>query len=352
MKVYFRILLMICLCLNPVMALAQQDDSDESTVVGVSHYHPFVDICVKDGKVASVAGGYSIEDWERVAEKLEISNISYKILGSAEEKLACLERKECDVAIGGISVVKDRESRVDFSHPTFESGVGVMVGENDNILPEFSDATKKTLEYLAVFIILCGHVLWLSERGKDAIHDDYFPGILESFWCTIATMTTVGYGDIAPKKWIGRCTATLVMFTGIGFFGVVVAQLSADFASHNAKFNISSYSDLKGLKIATKDGISKDILVGAGISPKVFPTIEETYESLKNGDIDAVVYDLPGLLSYVRENSDSGLIVLDQVFYKHNYAFAFPEGSDLREKVNRIMVANPEIKEKLYTKYF
>lgn len=51
--------------------------------------------------------------------------------------------------------------------------------------------------------------------------------LIDSFWWSIVTLTTVGYGDIAPATMIGRFIAIVNMFVGIG----VLAALSAALAS-------------------------------------------------------------------------------------------------------------------------
>ncbi len=40
-------------------------------------------------------------------------------------------------------------------------------------------------------------------------------------WWAITTMTTVGYGDKYPFSFEGRIIAAILMFAGIGLFGVV-----------------------------------------------------------------------------------------------------------------------------------
>ncbi|MFC1644591.1 transporter substrate-binding domain-containing protein [Patescibacteria group bacterium] len=355
MKFYVKVLLIILFLASPMIALAQQDNNDEAIVVGVSHYYPFVKIYVKDGEVAFVAGGYSVEYWNEAAEKMGISNVSYKILSSVEEKITCLERKECDVAIGGISVAGDREERVDFSHPTFEAGLGSMMGENDNILPSFSKRTIKTFKTFLIFLLFSASVIFFLERRRGGVLHGLgiWLAMFDSIWFIEVTGSTVGYGGVIPKTFLGRqFTAIFIIPIGLSLCGLSIGQISSDLSADNVKFNISSYSDLKELRVGTKVGFSSDTLVEAGIRPKVFPTIEAAYKSLKDDDIDVVIYDLPGLLSYIKDNPDSGLVVSNKVFHKHNYAFAFPEGSELREKVNRIIVKNPEIKESLYNKYF
>jgi voltage-gated potassium channel len=54
-------------------------------------------------------------------------------------------------------------------------------------------------------------------------------------WWAIQTVTTVGYGDVAPKDVVGRIVAALVMLYGIAFIAIVTAVITSTFvarASH------------------------------------------------------------------------------------------------------------------------
>jgi len=43
----------------------------------------------------------------------------------------------------------------------------------------------------------------------------------DSIWWSVATITTVGYGDLYPVTPEGRCVAMALMISGVGMFGVV-----------------------------------------------------------------------------------------------------------------------------------
>jgi voltage-gated potassium channel len=59
----------------------------------------------------------------------------------------------------------------------------------------------------------------------------------EALWWTIVTMTTVGYGDYVPTTTSGRLLAVVLMFLGVGLFGVLTSFLAATFATpaHEAR---------------------------------------------------------------------------------------------------------------------
>ena len=51
--------------------------------------------------------------------------------------------------------------------------------------------------------------------------------IFDAIWWSIVTLTTVGYGDIAPVTILGRFIATIDMFLGIGILATFTAQIAS-----------------------------------------------------------------------------------------------------------------------------
>lgn len=52
----------------------------------------------------------------------------------------------------------------------------------------------------------------------------------EALWWSIATTTTVGYGDISPTTITGKIIATILMFVGIGFIGMLTSSIMTFFS--------------------------------------------------------------------------------------------------------------------------
>ena len=65
--------------------------------------------------------------------------------------------------------------------------------------------------------------VWLLEKDSNDAIDHYG----DAAWWAITTVTTVGYGDIAPVTTEGRLIAAVLMVTGIAAFGVVTANVAA-----------------------------------------------------------------------------------------------------------------------------
>ncbi len=61
-------------------------------------------------------------------------------------------------------------------------------------------------------------------------HHEY-PNIWIGMWLAVQTVTTVGYGDVAPKDHIGRIVAVFVMLEGIAFIAIITAAVTSTFVA-------------------------------------------------------------------------------------------------------------------------
>jgi len=74
---------------------------------------------------------------------------------------------------------------------------------------------------IAIAVIVAGAVsMYFIESPNE---DAQIKTMLDAFWWTIATTTTVGYGDIVPVTDLGRVVAMFYMFFGIGIAGIFVS---------------------------------------------------------------------------------------------------------------------------------
>lgn len=85
----------------------------------------------------------------------------------------------------------------------------------------------KDLLTIALFLIagMCIYAscFYLSEDNKD------IPTLPDAWYWAIITMTTVGYGDIAPKTFLGRMFASLTAVTGILLLALIVPIFANNF---------------------------------------------------------------------------------------------------------------------------
>ena len=146
-------------------------------------------------------------------------------------------------------------------------------------------------------VFLFGNVLWLCERGENPlIARRYLPGVLEAMWCVFAIQSTIGFGDVTPKRWIGRLLAVPMWICGLLLAALITAHLLSSFMSEKNRSGIHSYHDLREKTVITVEGTTavralKDLGVRSIITVK--DQLENAYARLESGEADAIVFDYP-----------------------------------------------------------
>ena len=75
-------------------------------------------------------------------------------------------------------------------------------------------------------IILSASLLYLAEGH---LPDTNFATVPDAMWWAIATLTTVGYGDVTPVTAFGKLLAGFVMICGLGFFALPIGIIASGF---------------------------------------------------------------------------------------------------------------------------
>lgn len=86
------------------------------------------------------------------------------------------------------------------------------------------------LVFILLLVTILGSVMYLIEGGET---DTGFTSIPRSVYWAIVTLTTVGYGDIAPMTPLGQFIAAIIMIMGYAVLAVPTGIVTAEFA--NAK---------------------------------------------------------------------------------------------------------------------
>ena len=67
-----------------------------------------------------------------------------------------------------------------------------------------------------------------------------FTSIPKSIYWAIVTMTTVGYGDLAPQTALGQTLASFIMILGYGIIAVPTGIVSAEMVAQKHKEKITT----------------------------------------------------------------------------------------------------------------
>jgi len=101
-----------------------------------------------------------------------------------------------------------------------------FVGEGQNLMLALKASQYKIIVFLmtiATSVIVAGAVMFLVEGPEHG-----FTSIPRSIYWAVVTMTTVGYGDIAPQTTLGQTIASLIMILGYGIIAVPTGIVSAE----------------------------------------------------------------------------------------------------------------------------
>ena len=84
-----------------------------------------------------------------------------------------------------------------------------------------------TLFSTLVLLIFSSSVVYYVENEAQP---DSFSSIPAAMWWGVATVTTVGYGDIYPVTPVGKLFTALIAILGIGLFALPTGILAGGFA--------------------------------------------------------------------------------------------------------------------------
>ncbi len=107
-----------------------------------------------------------------------------------------------------------------------------------------SKVIKNEKDNLVVTVFITSLLILISStmmyNFENAVQPEKFPDIVSSFWWSVATLTTVGYGDIYPVTVIGKFLSGFIALLGIGLVALPTGILSSGFMKEISSRNQSS----------------------------------------------------------------------------------------------------------------
>jgi len=98
-------------------------------------------------------------------------------------------------------------------------------------LSRYQRAMKIANEELAIFFFAAVMLIFLAGAGiyffENSAQPDVFTSIFSSLWWAVATLTTVGYGDIYPITTGGKLFTFFILMIGLGIVAVPAGILAS-----------------------------------------------------------------------------------------------------------------------------
>ncbi|MHC1685951.1 MAG: ion transporter [Clostridiaceae bacterium] len=95
-----------------------------------------------------------------------------------------------------------------------------------NVLRKRKEDLLIVILVLVILLIAASSLMYYLENPAQP---DKFPNIAASLWWGIATLTTVGYGDIYPITVAGKVVSGIISVLGIGFVALPTGIISSGF---------------------------------------------------------------------------------------------------------------------------
>lgn len=115
----------------------------------------------------------------------------------------------------------------------------LKIGRYNKALQRFSFMMKDLKEEFLIFFTTTLFLIYLSGVGiyyfENTVQPENFKSIFHSIWWAIATLTTVGYGDIYPITTGGKIFTFIMLMIGLGIVSVPAGLISSAMQKANNK---------------------------------------------------------------------------------------------------------------------
>lgn len=294
-------------------------------------------------------GGYSgfeVELVNLLAARLGMETHIYAV-DTVAKQIDDIDRGVARVALGGVAITESREEVVNFSLPLLHTGLTIMAPTEasrsftDRIVLFFTAIASSDLPWLLVLfgvvVLVSAHVIWWLERHHNAdFAVPYRKGIWDSFYWSVVTMSTVGYGDKVARGGLGRMFALIWIALGTLVFASFTASIASSLAVNELRGEISGPSDLPGHRVGTVAGSAGETYLSfAGVGSVLADDIESAYALLEEGEVDAIVFDAPVLRYHAAHEGAGEVATFGPVFETVQYGLAVGEDDhEFREQLN------------------
>jgi voltage-gated potassium channel len=105
------------------------------------------------------------------------------------------------------------------------------VGASNKLLIALRSSRAKIAVFLLFVVIICvilGTIMYMVEGEENG-----FTNIPKSIYWAIVTLTTVGFGDIAPQTPLGQLIASVIMILGYSIIAIPTGIVSSEMTNNN-----------------------------------------------------------------------------------------------------------------------
>ncbi|WP_164870852.1 ion channel [Mesobaculum littorinae] len=300
--------------------------------VAVADYPPFA-MQTQDGAWT----GAALDLWRLAAEEM-----------GASYRLTPLEGDAAQALLGGADLVipvtatPDLSRQADLTQPIYTARIGVAAPRPSRLMAVVTGFVSwqflRLILGLSALLLMVGALIWAIERrgNSEQFNERPIRGLGDGFWWAGVTLTTIGYGDKAPRTALGRGIAMLWMLVGLAVSAALTAAV-VNLSGVDGRTDLPE--SLEGRMVGVVEGsTTQRFLAREDVTMRSYSDVGAALKALDEGALDSVAAAEPALRHAIDASGTLELRIASTRLDPHYVGFATPEGSPLRERLDEILL--------------
>lgn len=200
------------------------------------------------------------------------------------------------------------------------SRYSIAVDRIISVIKKEKDELKAILILMMILLLISSTFLYLAEHN---VPNTQFTSIPATFWWGIATLTTIGYGDVVPITTMGKIFGSITAIFGVGMFALPTGLLGASFYKEvtirrdkKIKKLEDIVSEMKDLNTDNQEEISKFIRTKDEKIKKLEYSLRRMHDIMKN----------------------KGIVIPD---FEHAFIKKKKRSKKIKNKINKLKINSP-----------
>ncbi|KAL9964498.1 hypothetical protein ACROYT_G028149 [Oculina patagonica] len=215
--------------------------------------------------------------------------------GSEFGMIELLRQNKVHLAVPLFEPINRRYSEFPFFKLVDYPGTDFITTDDEtNGLKVVLEAVLKSWPLFAVTLILtaiAGVIVWALDTywNSEEFPRSFVKGSWDGFWWSFISMTTVGYGDKAPKSIVARIFSIIWILLGLIIMAIFIANVTSALTSLSLQLEPSSFA---GLKVAVLgNGTEYQHALEEDAQPKLYHKIDDVIQAVKSKQVDEMFLD-------------------------------------------------------------
>ncbi|XP_078319619.1 glutamate receptor ionotropic, NMDA 2B-like isoform X2 [Crassostrea virginica] len=274
-----------------------------------------------------------------------------------------IQDHKADLVLTSLKITPKRSEVVDFSIPFLETGITIMVSiRKGNISPTaFLDSIGHYYRFYFLLITLpiVAFFVWLlenisnSDGSKVKLKEHRF-SLFRSFWMIWAMLFGASVSTDNPRGVSSRFLSNVWALFALVFLASYTANLAAFMITKDEYYNLSGIKDWRltnpysmkpPFKFATiPNGSTEENLRKNHLNMYQYmqrynrPTVDDAVKALKQGKIQAFIYDATPLEYHAGNDDNCELKTVGEKYAMTGYGIAVPKKASYLEEINDVIL--------------